>query len=236
MVQRFVPFRGSLRVPPDVLTLEAVRDEYNNGVRLRIHSRVYDFGIQYEIRDRWGDPMEILQYAEALIGHTVSSWHQCRIGSRRGRDMAQALIPHWQAAIQEHMLHLEQRYMHMVHVYIDEAESPDATKKARELLMQHLNTEQIDEFNKKQQFQVKAKDGKTYTILHTRAFNVVGPDGTKYCGQLTNAPIYDQMLAQKLLLEQNPDKFFKNANISRGLGGDHDVWAARYNDPQGPWR
>mgnify|MGYP001593011717 FL=1 len=93
-------------------------------------------------------------------------------------------------------------------------ENKEAVEKARKLLLQNLDATQQKSLNKDNSFQVTGKDGKVYQIKRARSFNVVGPDGAKYCGQLVDTPIEDQMLAQKLLLEHDPDKFFKNANVS----------------------
>jgi hypothetical protein len=98
-------------------------------------------------------------------------------------------------------------------------EDPKAKEKARQLLMRNLDDGQLKSFKKDGEFRVTAKDGKVYTIKTARSFNVTGPDGTRYCGQLADAPVEDQMLAQKLLLQSDPEAFFKNANVSPSFTG-----------------
>lgn len=154
--------------------------------------------------------------------------------------MAAALMPHWEAQIHRFMERMEaecrhrgtDRYrMDMLYGYsamrpayfgydlARPAEDPKAKQKARELLLRNLDDGQEKSFKKNGEFRVTAQDGNVYTIKTARSFNVVGPDGAKYCGQLVDTPIEDQMLAQKLLLEHEPDKFFKNANVSPAGGG-----------------
>lgn len=98
-----------------------------------------------------------------------------------------------------------------------------ARKKAEALLLKNLSTEQAASYASDKKFALTGKDGNIYVISHARSFNVkCVSTGKKYCGQLSDAPIEDQMLAQKLLLEHDPDKFFKNANVSGsdlGLAG-----------------
>ena len=104
-------------------------------------------------------------------------------------------------------------------------EDPKAKKKARELLMRNLDAGQLKSFKKDGEFRVTAQGGKVYTIKTARSFNVVAEDGTKYCGQLKDTPIEDQMLAQKLLLEHEPKKFFDNANVSPSRqGSSYTIW------------
>ncbi len=108
----------------------------------------------------------------------------------------------------------------------------------------NLDETQAAQFKKDGSFGMVGKDGKAYTISTARSFNVKGPDGTKYCGQLVDTPIEDQMLAQKLLLEHEPEKFFKNANKSGGAttatgmamaqnaaGTRHELMYSILNDP-----
>jgi len=96
---------------------------------------------------------------------------------------------------------------------IEETEEQKAAKvKARTLLLDQLDETQRASFEKSESFDCIGKDGKAYKIEKRRSFNVTGPDGAKYCGQTPDAPLEDQMLAQKLLLEHCPDKFFKSSN------------------------
>lgn len=122
-------------------------------------------------------------------------------------------------------LEQEGRYLYLVGYTIDEFQphpylppiNKEASDKARALLLKNLDAEQKATFLDKNEFSVRAKDGNVYRITKKLSFNVHGPDGRKYCGQLVNTPVEDQMLAQKVLLENDPQKFFDNANISGGL-------------------
>jgi hypothetical protein len=191
---------------------------------------MYDIRLGYRIREGWGDPRPLADFMERLVGGTVRSWYECHIDPGSGREMAQALMPHWEREIHHAMERMENEGRYRDHmtdalmygmgprfIYADWAapkEDPKAKQKARELLIRNLDAGQEKSFKKDGEFRVTAKDGKAYTIKTARSFNVIGPDGAKYCGQLRDTPIEDQMLAQKLLLEHEPEKFFKNANVS----------------------
>ena len=214
------------------------RDDYVARTVIEVFSRAYDIRLVFTLRDTWGDPRPLADFIETLIGGTVRSWYEARVAD--GREMARELMPHWEREIHRQMERLE--YQGLRRQYMDAAgmqpryffmdpsglwegprEDPKAKQKARELLIRNLDAGQEESFKKDGEFRVTAKDGKVYTIKTARSFNVVGPDGTKYCGQLTDAPVEDQMLAQKLLLQSDPQAFFKNANVSPAIaisGGD----------------
>lgn len=201
---------------------------------------MYDIRLGYHLRAMWGDPRRLCNYIENFIGGQVRAWHEAGVGSGSGREMAQALMPHWEREIHHNMERFEYEDRHRGRApryFYDEMavirqdqwdalrygmdmgwprqkEDPKAKEKARQLLLRNLDAGQEKSFKKDGEFRVTAKDGKVYTIKTARSFNVVGPDGAKYCGQLKDTPVEDQMLAQKLLLEHEPDKFFKNANVS----------------------
>jgi len=92
------------------------------------------------------------------------------------------------------------------------SENPEAKAKAEKLLLDQLDKAQRAEYKESQQFHVKSCNGKMYKITRKRSFNVTGPKGECYCGQTPDTPIEDQMLAQKLLLEHDPERLFKNSN------------------------
>lgn len=211
-------------LPPDYFELRLHRDDYNSRTAIEVFSRAYDIRLGFALRDRWGDPRRIADFIETLIGGTVRSWFDARVSTGTGREMAQALLPMWEREIHRQMELLEYedrhpRYFYQDHFGIWEGtpEDPKAKQKARKLLIRNLDAGQEKSFKKDGEFRVTAKDGKVYTIKTARSFNVVGPDGTKYCGQLRDTPVEDQMLAQKLLLEHEPEKFFKNANVSPAM-------------------
>lgn len=119
-----------------------------------------------------------------------------------------------------------------------------AEKTARELLVKCLTPAQRADFEKNQAFDVEVTAGGSFRARHTRAdplgqrglewgagryriakgsaFNVTHVEsGTRYCVVAAESvPVYDQMLAQKLLLENEPAKFFETANVS--APGLHD--------------
>lgn len=224
-------------LPQDVFEVRLHRDNYRDGTTIEVLSRMYDIRLAYRLRAMWGDPRRLADFVESFIGGTVRSWYTNRIGSASGREMAQALMPHWEREIHHHMERMEYEdrhrdrylrpdqfieytprhrdpYLYGWDMAWEPREDPKAKEKARQLLMRNLDDGQLKSFKKDGTFRVTAKDGKTYTISTARSFNVKAEDGTRYCGQLADTPIEDQMLAQKLLLQSEPEKFFKNANVS----------------------
>lgn len=89
-----------------------------------------------------------------------------------------------------------------------------ALLKSRKLLCENLSPEQLKEFEASETFTVVAKGTSTrYLIRPIRSFNVTEVDNERaYCGTFPDVPIYDQMLAQKLYIENDPDTFFSQAN------------------------
>lgn len=97
-------------------------------------------------------------------------------------------------------------------------EREEATRRARELLMMHLNEEQRAQFEAANYFHVEV-DGVCYRITRRRSENIfVMEDGQKVevicIHPEDNLPLEDQMLAQKLMLECR-DPEFDIANRSR---------------------
>jgi hypothetical protein len=224
-----------MRVHPDVFEVRLHRSDYDRRITVEVRSRMYDVRLAYSIREAWGDPRPLAEYIERLIGGTLSVWREAHVSPASGREMAQALQPHWEREIHGYMERLEyegrmhrrgpaDRYWYSnpgeAGTWADTppSEDPKAKEKARQLLMRNLDDGQQKSFKKDGSFRVTAKDGKVYTISTARSFNVKAEDGTKYCGQLADTPIEDQMLAQKLLLQHDPEKFFKKANVSPASG------------------
>lgn len=85
----------------------------------------------------------------------------------------------------------------------------DAILKSRQLLIDNLTPGQRHEFEIAGKFTVKTKGGDcevkpgTTERLH---------DKKHFCATIPGLPVYDQMLARKLYLEQDPESFFKMAN------------------------
>ena len=89
----------------------------------------------------------------------------------------------------------------------------EAMGRARETLVHCLNEVQRAEFERSGSFSVAAQDGKIYKVIEEDNFNVIGPDGWRYCCvPAENLVVYDKMLASKLWLEAEFDRFMRVAN------------------------
>jgi hypothetical protein len=94
------------------------------------------------------------------------------------------------------------------------ARSRASEARARRLLTRLLNAQQLRDLEKHGCFTVKVQGRGTFCILPRSTFNVIHlQTGNLYCCT-TEAfvPLSDLMLAQKLLLENDPDRFFAAAN------------------------
>lgn len=97
-------------------------------------------------------------------------------------------------------------------------------ERAKRLLEAHLDEEQLAEFKKKHRFRVKGPDQLVYLITYESHGNVwlveTAASGkliprTNYCIVPTeDVPIYDQMLAQKFLIEHDLEAFKATANVA----------------------
>lgn len=96
------------------------------------------------------------------------------------------------------------------------AELREGNRKALKLLKEMLTREQRRELLKEKRFHVLGQDGKTYRITPKEIHNVFELDGDRvvkeFCIVTRGLPSYDQMLAQKLLLETNIAEFLRIAN------------------------
>jgi hypothetical protein len=103
--------------------------------------------------------------------------------------------------------------------------TPEAIEKSRLLLMRNLNEEQRAEFEALRYFRVWGSLGNRYRIEAHEHFNVnvewfgnvEPPAAVKFClspcaGMGRLMPIYDAMLAQKLLLEADERRFWRLAS------------------------
>lgn len=94
------------------------------------------------------------------------------------------------------------------------ARSRASEARARRLLLRLLNPQQLRELERHGCFTVKVAGRGTFCILPRSTFNVIHlQTGNLYCCT-TEAfvPLSDLMLTQKLLLENEPDRFFAAAN------------------------
>lgn len=226
--------------PRDIFEAFCQYSAHSDRIRVGWHSRHYGESQTLELRAYWGRRAadELRRFIDKLVRPTVVAHHEA---TRDARDAIHALMPIWEREIYRFMEILERQGRRHNFERLDEAfnitlaqmdeiryglgawrdapkEDPKAKQKARELLIRNLDAGQEKSFKKDGTFRVTAKGGKVYTISTARSFNVKAEDGTKYCGQTVDTPIEDQMLAQKLLLEHDPDKFFKNANVSPAQG------------------
>ncbi|HMK23517.1 MAG TPA: hypothetical protein VK466_14370 [Terriglobales bacterium] len=89
-----------------------------------------------------------------------------------------------------------------------------AEVRARKLLLRTLSPVQREEFESRGYFSVQVPKRGKFWILPSSVFNVLhAATGTSYCaGPRAEVPLSDLMLAQKLLLESDPDAFFEVAN------------------------
>jgi len=94
--------------------------------------------------------------------------------------------------------------------------TPSADARAKELLVRVLSPSQREQYQRYGYFTVRLEFG-SYCILPRTRFNVVNMQtGTAYCaGPEVAVPLADLMLAQKLCLEHDPDRFFRMANFRR---------------------
>ena len=101
-----------------------------------------------------------------------------------------------------------------------EREAAIAQRKARRLLLSHLTPEQRDEFERLERFTVIAADGRTYRVHRKWSHNLELIEGGFITEQLCvhpreQTPVEDSLLAQKLMLETDPDTLRRIANITR---------------------
>ncbi len=88
---------------------------------------------------------------------------------------------------------------------------------SKKLLETFLSSEQRAELATLSAFHVQGQDGRTYCIRNSSAHNVDlienGSPKIRYCIVIdAPVPVYDLMLGQKLLLEQDLERFFRLAN------------------------
>jgi hypothetical protein len=96
----------------------------------------------------------------------------------------------------------------------DAVEVSVAEARARALLIRLLAPVQRDELERRECFTVQVPGRGRFAILPRRTLNVLNLDsGECYCCiTATDVPLSDLMLAQKLLLEHDPEQFFAIAN------------------------
>jgi hypothetical protein len=90
-----------------------------------------------------------------------------------------------------------------------------AKRRAQRLFFANLDGEQRQNWNDTRSFEVVAASGRRYTISHYRPFNIHSED-TAYCIQVEEKiPVYDKLLAQRLLIAADERLFLSLANRRR---------------------
>lgn len=96
--------------------------------------------------------------------------------------------------------------------------SRDAQERANDLLMRHMTPEQQKSWLAFQAFVVVSQSGKSYRVKAMYSHNIWPLDSPyTYCLVLQgyrSMPLADHVLMQKLLLENDEDRFFKIAQRS----------------------
>ena len=94
-----------------------------------------------------------------------------------------------------------------------------AEARATALLLRTLTPAQREEFEGHGYFTVEVSERGTFVVLPSTMFNVLHvATGDCYCAVPTvDVPLSDLMLSQKLLLENDPERFFQVANRRREL-------------------
>ena len=93
----------------------------------------------------------------------------------------------------------------------------EAEARSLQLLESHLAEDQLTEFRTQGIFHVGLRDGRIFRFCKRFGHNVhlmeEGACTVEYCIiTIERVPLYDQMLAQKVLLEALPEEFFRIAN------------------------
>lgn len=96
-----------------------------------------------------------------------------------------------------------------------------ANRKAKALLHRFLTKEQRWELRGSKSFRVVGQDGRTYLVTEGMAGNVRLVEGPEHVATLcvvpkyevTTLPMYDLMLAQKILLESQTEEFLRTARV-----------------------
>ena len=92
-----------------------------------------------------------------------------------------------------------------------------AEVRARQLLLRCLTSEQREDFERQGCFTVQVPGWGRFRVLPRTMFNVQDTEsGIFYCAAPEGLlPLSDQLLAQKLVLENDPERFFRVARRRR---------------------
>jgi hypothetical protein len=97
---------------------------------------------------------------------------------------------------------------------VEDATLPPASKRrARRLFLEKLDAKQRWNWFLRRRFDAVSAGGRRYTISAYRPFNIHAGDAV-FCVQVNGRiPVYDKLLAQKLLIEADEQLFLAQANI-----------------------
>jgi hypothetical protein len=91
--------------------------------------------------------------------------------------------------------------------------SREARRRARKLFLAKLDRRQRWSWLVRRRFDVRGSAGRRYTIAAYRPFNISTSDAV-FCVQVNGRiPVYDKLLAQKLLIEADETLFLAHANM-----------------------
>lgn len=186
--------------------------------------------LSVRLTDRWrGDPAWVGSEAYARFAPIITGIRASGVDARVAlRALARVLegllnqivVDAERRAMEENVRNLAS-FVAAQGATVREQDGDKAEKKAFNLLLSHLDPRQKRQMNTGTSFTVVAGNGRTYRISAHRSFNVEDMrTGVRYCGQIQDCPVYDQMLVQKLTLENDPDAFFNEANVM-GSGVDN---------------
>jgi hypothetical protein len=89
----------------------------------------------------------------------------------------------------------------------------EARRRARALFLAKLDRKQRWSWHLRRRFDVRGSAGRRYTIASYRPFNISTSDAV-FCVQVNGRiPVYDKLLAQKLLIEADETLFLAHANM-----------------------
>jgi hypothetical protein len=107
-----------------------------------------------------------------------------------------------------------------------------ARRRARGLFLAKLDRTQRLSWLVRRRFEVRGSCGRRYTIAAYRPFNISTADAV-FCVQVNGRiPVYDKLLAQKLLIEADETLFLAHANMrTHSRSWESLVAAARSRHP-----
>lgn len=111
---------------------------------------------------------------------------------------------------------------------VSEAPPPDAEERALDLFWKYATTVQLVDLYTHGWFEVMSDQGNAYLVTPSHYYGIVSLNrpcgeltGVRWCGYPSGElPVFDRLLALKLLIESDEREFRIVANCARGAGGD----------------